>query len=491
MTQDDLDQALAELIRDQQLAIHPERFVESFYRWGDGELRDVTGARAWQSDILGVIGGHLRNPETRFSPLRVAVASGHGIGKSALIGMVTSWGMHTCDDCRVVVTSNTENQLRTKTWPEISKWARMSRGSHWWSVPAMSMYRTTREKSWRADATPWSENNTEAFAGLHNKGKRIILIFDEASAIADKVWEVAEGALTDEDTEIIWLAFGNPTQATGRFRECFGKYRHLWVTRQIDSRTVEGTNRAYLDEMVATYGEDSDIVKVRVRGQFPSQSASQFISSAVAQEAQTRKLEYQDTGAPMILGVDIARFGDDQSVIRGRKGRDGRIIPPIKWRGMDTVFSAGKVAEAIERYKPEAVFIDGGGVGGGVVDILKSRGFRVIEVNFGGQAGDSKKYANKRAEMWGLLRDWMPTGVIDPDQELFDDLIGVEYGFDKDGRILLEKKEEMKKRGLASPDNGDALALTFAQPVQRLDMATSRHLGGRPRFAISQGSVLG
>ena len=471
----------------------PLGFATDMFTWGDGDLKGHDGPRSWQSDILTVIGGHLSDPNTRHKPLRVAIASGHGIGKSACIGMVVNWAMSTCEDCRVVVTANTDTQLRTKTWPEISKWARLSLTAGWWAVPAMSLYSNDpgHEKAWRADATPWSEHNTEAFAGLHNKGKRIVLVFDEASAIADKVWEVAEGALTDEDTEIIWLAFGNPTQATGRFRECFGKYRHLWVTRQIDSRTVEGTNRAYLDEMVATYGEDSDIVKVRVRGQFPSQSASQFISSAVAQEAQTRKLEYQDPGAPMILGVDIARFGDDQSVIRGRKGRDGRIIPPIKWRGMDTVFSAGKVAEAIERYKPEAVFIDGGGVGGGVVDILKSRGFRVIEVNFGGQAGDSKKYANKRAEMWGLLRDWMPTGVIDPDQELFDDLIGVEYGFDKDGRILLEKKEEMKKRGLASPDNGDALALTFAQPVQRLDMATSRHLGGRPRFAATQNSVLG
>ena len=462
-------------------SLDPLACVRALFRWGAEDLADYDGPRVWQQDVLDVIGQHLRDPASRFKPLRIAVSSGHGIGKSACIGQVIQWAMTTCDDCRVVVTANTENQLRTKTWPEISKWARLSRFADCWQVPAMSLYSAEdgREKSWRADAIPWSENNTEAFAGLHNKGKRIVLIFDEAAAIADRVWEVAEGALTDENTEIIWLVFGNPTRNTGRFRECFGKYRHLWQTRKIDSRTVEGTNRAYLDELAATYGEDSDVVKVRVRGEFPSQSVSQFIASDAVQQAQERQLQVKDQGAACILGVDIARFGDDQSIIRGRMGRDGRVIPPIKWRGMDTVFSAHKVAEAMRKYNPDAVFIDGGGVGGGVVDILKSQGYKVIEVNFGSAARESLKYANKRAEMWANMREWLTTGVVDPDVELTDDLVGVEYGFDKDGRLLLEKKEDMKKRGLASPDNGDALALTFAEPVQRKDLRTSRFGMGR------------
>ena len=114
-------------------------------------------------------------------------------------------------------------------------------------------------------------------------------------------------------------------------------------------------------------------------------------------------------------------------------------------------------------------------VGGGVVDILKSQGYKVIEVNFGSAARESLKYANKRAEMWANMREWLTTGVVDPDVELADDLVGVEYGFDKDGRLLLEKKEDMKKRGLASPDNGDALALTFAEPVAGRSMDISRY----------------
>ena len=475
----------------EQYADDPVGFVRDAYAWGEGQLSKHQGPRQWQTEILQSIGDHLSNEATRCTPLRLAVTSGHGIGKSALIGMVVDWAMSTCAETRCVVTANTEGQLRTKTWPEIGKWTRMLENADWWRVPAMSMYEAEHEKSWRADAIPWSENNTEAFAGLHNEGKRVLLVFDEASPIADKVWEVAEGALTDEDTEIIWLAFGNPTRNTGRFRECFGKYRHLWRTMQIDSRTVEGTNRAYLDELVETYGEDSDIVRVRVRGQFPAQAVSQFISSEAVDMARTRRLQSFDAGAPLVLGVDISRFGDDQSVIRGRKGRDGRVIPPIKWRGMDTVFSAGKIAEAINKYQPDAVFIDGGGVGGGVVDLLKAQNYRVTEVNFGAAAKDAKKYANKRAEMWGDMRDWVETGAMDADPELAADLIGPEYHFDKDSRILLEKKEDMKKRGLASPDDGDALALTFAGPVQRTDMKTSRGALARGTRSVTDYDVLG
>lgn len=467
---------LVQLIAERRLWSDPLNYARGFFEWGKGELKDYNGPREWQATILEDIGQHLRDPAKRFLPLRIAVASGHGIGKSATISMVINWAMSTCDDTRVVVTANTENQLRTKTWPEVAKWTRLSLSRDWWQIPAMSIYSNEpgHDKSWRADATPWSENNTEAFAGLHNKGKRIVLIFDEASKIADKVWEVAEGALTDENTEIIWLAFGNPTLNTGRFRECFGRYRHQWLTYQIDSRTVDGTNKAYLNELVETHGEDSDLVRVRVRGQFPRQSVSQFISSEDVENAQAREVEL-DRGAPLIMGVDIARFGDDRCVIRYRRGRDAKSIPAVKWAGKDVHFSSNKIAEEIKLHKPDAIFIDGGGVGGGVIDNLKAWGFRVIEINFGSEAGDSKKYHNKRAEMWGLARDWMPTGALEVDSDLKQDLIGPEYFFDKDGRIQLEKKEDMKKRGLASPDDGDALCLTFARPVARLDMAASLH----------------
>jgi hypothetical protein len=237
--------------------------------------------------------------------------------------MLSHWGLSTMPDTRIVITANTEKQLQQKTWPEMSKWLHLADNREWFKATATAVYSADpdAEKSWRADATPWSENNTEAFAGLHNEGKRIILIMDEGSGIADKVWEVAEGALTDENTEIIWLAFGNPTRNTGRFRECFRQHRHLWNHKQIDSRTVEGTNKEYLDELVATYGEDSDIVKVRVRGMFPSMSAKQFIATEDVDAARSRHLrEEQYDWAPKILTCDPSWEGDDELVIGCARG---------------------------------------------------------------------------------------------------------------------------------------------------------------------------
>lgn len=466
----------------------PLGWVNYAYDWGHGDLAKHPKLRQWQKEVLEDIGAHLQNPATRHMPLRIAVASGHGIGKSAEIGMIINWAMSTCRDTRIVVTSNTEGQLRTKTWPEVSKWSKLSVTAHWWHVPGTSVYAPDAEKSWRADATPWSENNTEAFAGLHNEGKRIVLIFDEASAIADKVWEVAEGALTDENTEIIWIAFGNPTLNTGRFRECFGKYRHLWKTRQIDSRTVEGTNKAYLDELVATYGEDDDIVKVRVRGIFPAQSAKQFISTDVVHGAQQRQAQI-DIGAALVAGVDLSRMGGDGSVIRFRKGRDAQSLPPIKWSKATAVASATKIATMIDLYNPKAVFVDMGYIGAAVVDILHDRGYRmVVGVDFGSSPNDPRRYHNKRTEMWGDMAEWLPEGCIDKDAALEDDLTAPEVRYHRiTGAALLESKEDMQARGLDSPDDGDALALTFAHPVARLDIGGPT--GGRNAVAQTEYDV--
>jgi hypothetical protein len=442
------------------------------YPWGEGVLAGVEGPRDWQADVMEDIREHLENPATRFTPLRIAVASGHGIGKSALIAMLTKWGLDTCDDCRIVITANTEAQLLTKTSPEITKWSKLAITADWFNSTATKLASTvpSHADSWRADLITWSEHNTEAFAGLHNQGKRIILIFDESSKIADKVWEVAEGALTDENTEIIWIAFGNPTMATGRFRECFGRQRHLWKTRQIDSRTVEGTNKAYLDELVATYGEDSDIAKVRVRGMFPSTSSMQFIATDQVDAARKRVVE-TDHADPIVIGVDVARFGDDHSTIYFRQGRDARTIKAIRLSQVDTMQLAARVAEEHRHWGATMVCVDEGGVGSGVVDRLRQMGVPVAGVQFGAKPlgavrlGDGSKCANRRAEMWAIMREWLRGGAIPDEQVLADDLVGVEYSFNARDEIQLEKKEHMKARGLASPDDGDGLALTFAVPV--------------------------
>lgn len=454
----------------------PYKFVLEGFPWGEPgtELERHPGPDEWQAEHLMEIRDKLQaNPHM---PIREAIASGHGIGKSADASWIILWAISTHEMTRGVVTANTENQLRTKTWAELAKWHRLFIGSHLFKFTATAIFSTDPkfQKEWRIDAIPWSENNTESFAGLHNEGKRILVLYDEASAIPDVIWEVTEGALTDAETEILWLVRGNPTRNTGRFRQCFGKDRNLWSIKQVDSRTVRMTNKSQLQEWVDSYGEDSDFVRVRVRGVFPRAGSMQLIPGDIVEDARERACEALRT-QPVVLGVDVARFGDDQSVVAIRQGRDGSSRSWRRFRGIDTMTLASEVHVVAWEYRADAIFVDGGGMGAGVVDRLEQLelppGCMLYEVNFGGKAvssGRAKETAacsNKAAQMWWDMREWLHTGAIPDEQEIEDDLIGREYGYNAANEIVLEKKADMKKRGLASPDNADALCLTFAHPV--------------------------
>jgi len=466
----------------------PVRWSRLAWDWGVAGLEKHTGPRDWQTNINTIIRDHLADPVTRFQPLQVAVASGHGIGKSAEMAMLSNWAMSCWDDAKIVTTANTEGQLRTKTAPEIGKWFRTSLTAHWCDVQTMSIKSSdpTRTESWRQDFIPWSEHNTEAFAGLHNEGKIILLLFDEASKIHDKVWEVAEGALTDENTVIIWIVFGNPTRNSGRFRECFRRFRHRWKHVQIDSRTVPGTNKQYLQRLVDDHGEDSDIVKVRVRGQFPSQSAMQFISADDADRARSTHLRREQYAfAPVILGVDPAWTGDDSLEIVLRQGLYSKSLATLP-RNDNDVEVANLIARLEDEHQADGVFVDAG-YGTGIVSAgsVMGRSWRLIW--FSGKP-INPGYVNKRAEMWGGMKQWLKAGgAIDPkDEDLYQDLIGPETVARLDGKILLESKEDMKERGLPSPNKGDALALTFAEPVAK-KVHVPRPVGtdGRPFLGVA------
>ena len=447
-----------------QYAHDPLGFSYYAFPWGKGELQGSAGPRKWQREVQEYIGAHLQNKKTRHQPCLIAVASGKGIGKSAEVGMIIEWAMSTCVDCKVILTANTDPQLRTKTWPEVCKWFNLAINKHWFLVEgeSITIRNPAHKRLWRCDRITWNEKNPEAFAGLHNLGKRILIIFDEASSIADKIWEVTEGALTDENTEIIWLAFGNPTRTNGRFRECFGKFKHRWKTFQIDAREVEGTNKAEFQRQVEDYGVDSDHVRIWVRGEFPRASSTQLIPTDIVADARKYKAQGYER-LPKVLSVDVARFGDDQTIIGWRQGRKSVILG--KYRGLDNVQVAERVIAFMEKEKPDATVVDGDGLGSGVVDQIRNRGFghKLFEFHGAQRANDSDKYFNRRAEVWGLMRDWLQAGAEIPDDpELEVDLTSPEYLYSPKQQIQLEKKEDMKRRGLASPDCGDFLAMSFA-----------------------------
>jgi hypothetical protein len=467
-----LDDPQGEIIRlAASCQFDPERWSRVAFDWGHGELADHTGPRRWQSTINRQIRDHLADPAKRYQPLRIAVASGHGIGKSAEIAMISNWAMSCWADANVLITANTGPQLETKTSPEVGTWFRRSITSDWFDVSTMSIKSKdpAHEKSWRLDFATWSIHNTQAFAGLHNEGKIIVLIFDEASGIDAKVWEVALGALTDANTVIIWLAFGNPSENIGMFRECFRKYRHRWLTHQIDSRTVEGTNVEYLQSIVDDFGEDSDQARIRVKGEFPRQSAMQFISEEYIDAAKERHLRPdQYKFAPVILGVDPAWTGADTLEIYLRQGLYSKHLLSLPKNDND-IEVAMYIVQLEDQYKADAVFIDMG-YGTGIYSAGKTMGRAWRLVEFAGKATD-QGFLNKRAEIWGTMRRWlMEGGAIDPkDRILSTDLSSVQAKAHNAGKIQLLSKEEMKKLGLPSPNRGDALALTFAQPVRKRD----------------------
>lgn len=473
-----------------QFTHDPYGFVLYNYPWGEGSLENEAGPRAWQRDVLMQIGDHLSNPTTRFVPCCIAISSGHDIGKSTLIAWLCNWALSTFEDTRGTITANTKTQLDTKTQPEIAKWFRLGLNADWFDVHVTSIkvQEEGRENFWRLDLVPWNEDNPAAAAGLHNKGKRLLIIFDEASEIPKIIFETAEGVLLDEHTEIVFLIAGNPTINVGPFIDAvFGPMRHRWKTYVIDSRDVEGTNKAKLKEWEDDRGEDSDFFRVRARGLPPRSNSGQFIDQEKIEKAQQRKAVCLPDD-PLIAGVDFAWGGPDDNVVRFRKGYDATCIKPIKVRGAvtrDPAIMTHKLAEILgntyvingQAEKVDMMFLDSAGIAAPVESRLRQAGHQnIIIVNYGADSPDPK-CAYMRDYIWNEMEKWLAYGAIGKDVQLAEDLAKPLLVSDKKQRVKLESKEEMiarlKKLGITSgsPDDGDALACTFAMKVARKKVA--------------------
>lgn len=458
-----VDEKIAELIA--KTAYDPVGFVKAVYPWQTSgtPLAEHDGLDEWQEKVMHRIGDEFKSGK---KVVRIAIRSGHSIGKTAFLSMIIHWWESTRPNSKAVVTANTKTQLDDKTWRELAKWHSLSHHKHWFKHTATKLAHVSNPGIWYAVNIPWSAEKSEAFAGTHEK--YVLIVYDEASAIDDIIWEVTEGAASNPTGQVLWLAFGNPTRNTGRFSQCFKRDSidkgGRWINYEIDARTAKFANQEEMQGWINTYGLDSDFVRVRVLGKEPRSGFMNLIGEADVEKASGKHIPInQYDHAAKIIGVDVARFGDDKTVICKRQGR--ACFELEKYRGLDTIAVSRAVIGAMDDFEADGCFIDEG-YNPGVIDYIRDTGRSVTGVNFGSRPQDPQKYINKRTEMWWDLKEWLESGgAIPEDRELFDDLVGPEYGFDHAGKIMLEKKEEMKKRGLPSPDCADALALTFAERV--------------------------
>lgn len=492
------EQLLMSRIWSPQVKDDPEAFVLFCFPWGkkNTPLEKFSGPRAWQRELLRDLKAHIKknNGALAMDTLRSAIASGRGIGKSAMVSWLILWMLSTRIGSSVVVSANSEAQLRSVTWGELAKWSAMLINSHWWEisatklVPAVWLTELVERdlklgtRYWAAEGKLWSAENPDSYAGVHNH-QGMMLIFDEASGIPDPIWSVGSGFFTENIPDRYWMAFSNPRRNTGYFFECFNAKREFWTTKQVDARTVEDTDKQVYEQIIAEYGKDSPEARIEVYGEFPTEGEDQFISPQLVDDAFARE-KYKDETAPRVMGIDPARGGADSTVIVVRQGRD--LLSIKRYHGEDTMAIVGRVIDAMEEFKPTMTVIDEGGLGYGILDRLNEQRYKVRGVNFGWKAKNSIMYGNKRAEIWGTMKDWLKSASISQDRQLKADLTGPTKKPNSAGTIFLEGKKEMRARGLASPDAADALAVTFAFPVAHREAVDKpRHITMQNRGGVT------
>lgn len=471
---------------------NPYNFVKYCFAWEqeDTPLEHFKGPRKWQEKILKDIANHIARNETVDFPemYRLAVASGRGIGKSALVSWLILWFLSTRLGSTIIVTANTEQQLRSRTWAELGKWLTLSVNNHWWEKTATTIkpakwFEEALQKDLKIDtgyyyaqAQLWSEENPDAFAGIHSS-YGVCLIMDEASGIPGPIYSVSEGFFSEPTKDRYWFTFSNPRRNSGPFFDSFHGKRSFWKNEQIDSRTVEGTDQKLFQSMLEQYGEDSTVARVEVLGEFPSYDNDTVIPMELCRSAVMREVDLT-VSEPIVWGIDVARFGGDNSALCKRQGNT--VLEMKTYNSMDLMSLCGAIKneydDATVLEKPQEILVDVIGVGSGVVDRLSELNLPVIGVNVGESPSSKKNYLNLRAELWFKIKEWLSGRdvFLPSDDELVQQLVSPIYKYTSTGKVKLESKEEMKKRGIKSPDKADALALTFA--------STSAVLGGGSSF---------
>lgn len=421
---------------------------------------------AWQVEVLRAFP----------SQQRVALKACKGPGKSTVLAWLIWNFLSTRPHPKIACTSITGDNLRDGLWTELAKWQGRSpflRMAFDWTTTRIAA--KDHPETWFASARQWSKSadpssQADTLAGLH--ADYLLFVIDEAGGVPDAVAAAAEAGLaTGVETKL--LIAGNPTMLEGPLYRASTRERHLWWVKEItgdpdDPQRAPRIDVRWARDQIEKYGRDNPWVLVNVFGQFPPAQANALLGVEEVTAAQKRSPDpalYRADAT--VMGVDVARYGDDRSVVFLRQGK--RALPPRVWRNLDLMTLSGHIARFIDENGPDAAFVDQTGIGSGVVDRLRQLGYgrTVVGVDFGGKALDEKRFQNRRAEMWWSMADWVRAGAFLPNTpELVGELTAPTYSYaNAAGRLQLEAKEDLKKRGLPSPDLADALALTFAEPV--------------------------
>lgn len=378
------------------------------------------------------------------------------------------------------ITANSEKQIKDSLWPEIASWYR--RLPDWLkdSLEVAAERITVKACPDQAFAVPRtaSKDNPEALQGFHSD--HLMFVIDEASGIDDIVFEVAQGALSGGN--ILVLMTGNPTRTSGYFYDAFHKNRAEWSTYHVPCSASSRVSPEYAEKMAREYGEHSNVYRVRVLGEFPLSEDDSVIALGLIEAAIGREVVAAET--QVVWGLDVARYGDDDTALAKRRGNV--LLEPVKsWKKLDLMQTAGKVyqewRETPAESRPNAINVDVIGIGAGVVDRLRELGAPVRGINVGeAPATDAARFMRLRDELWFKARDWFQARdcKLPRDDGLIAQLVQPKYKITSAGKLQVESKDEMKKRGIKSPDKADAFCLTLAggdYAVSRFRQALSEY----------------
>ena len=397
---------------------------------------------------------------------KIAIKSGHGVGKSGLFPYVGYWLLFCRIPVKVVITAPTKHQLYDIAWPEFAILKR-------YMLPEFA-----EQLSWIGDKISLKGAEDECFIiprtsrkevpealqGLH--GENIALLIDEASGVHDQMFIVGEGMLTTESTYVV--AASNPTRRKGWFFNLFNKDRAFqekyWALKTISCLESSLVTKEYIQYMKDKYGEDSDTYRVRVLGEFPKIDADSYINEEIVRNSVNREIEAQPFYE--IWGLDVARKGNNKTVLTRRNGR--KLIEQIVWSKLDTMQICGRVVDLYDEAResnniPNSINIDIIGVGSGVYDRLSELGLPVVAVHSGSESSSKDTHLNYRMDLWADMRDWFEgVASIPEDDELIDQICSVPAMFSSSGKMRMATKDELITLGVTSPDKADSLMLTFA-----------------------------